>query len=133
MGYYRLDKKNNGNRFGLEWYVLRYDINKGKIIYFNIFDYCRMVESIDNQLSVNFDFDDFVVFLEKELRYFFSSKSENEIAVGDTEVPRFLQKIDIYDQLIPNINILADYIMDTWRNWYWANQDEYTRVLKPLD
>ena len=124
MGYTFLEKQNNGNRFDLEWYVLRYDINKREIVYFNIFDYWRLVEEIDSQLSENFDYDDFVDFLKKELRYFFSSRSENEIAVGDTEVPRTLQRIDIYDQLIPNIDILADYIMDTWRNWYWANNEE---------
>lgn len=123
MGYAFLEKQNNGNEIGLEWYVLRYDINKQKIIYFNIFDYWKLVEEIDKQLSENFDYDDFVDFLKNELRYYFSSRSENEICVGqlfdDTGLTNV--KLDIYDQLIPNIEILADYIMDTWRNWYWKN------------
>ena len=121
MGCTFLEKQNNGNKFDLEWYVLRYDINKRKIIYFNIFDYWKLVEEIDSHLSENFDYDDFVDFLETELSYYFWARSENEVAVGDTVEPRTLQKIDIYDQLIPNIEILADYIMDTWRNWYWKN------------
>ena len=123
MGFAFLEKQNYENRIGLEWYVLNYDSNKKKIIYFNIFNYWKLVEEIDKQLSENFDYDDFIDFLKSELRYYFSSRYENEICVsqlfddsGQTDT-----KIDIYDQLIPNIEILADYIMDTWRNWYWKN------------
>ena len=121
MGKYLLEEQNNGNKFDLEWYVLRYDINKNDLVYFNIFNYWKLVDAIDEQLSENFDYDDFVKFLENELMYAFYSRSENEIVVGDIIEPHNLEKIDIYDQLIPNIEILADYIMDTWRNWYWKN------------
>ena len=121
MGKYLLEEQNNGNKFDLEWYVLRYDINKNDLVYFNIFNYWKLVDAIDEQLSENFDYDDFVKFLENELMYAFYSRSENEIVVGDIIEPHNLEKIDIYDQLIPNIEILADYIMDTWRNWSWTN------------
>lgn len=131
MGMYFLEEQNNGNEIGLEWYVLRYDINKNDLVHFNIFNYWKLVDAIDKQLSENFDYDDFVEFLKSELMYIFHARSQNEIAVGDIIEPYNLKKIDIYDQLIPNIEILADYIMDTWRNWYWKNQDK--RVLKPLD
>lgn len=124
MGKYLLEEQNNGNEIGLEWYVLRYDINKKDLVYFNIFNYWKLVDAIDKQLSENFDYDVFVVFLKSELMYTFCSRSENEIVVGDIIEPHNLEKIDIYDQLIPNIEILADYIMDTWRNWYWVNNEE---------
>lgn len=124
MGKYLLEEQNNGNKFDLQWYVLRYDINKNDLVYFNIFNYWKLVDAIDEQLSKNFDYDDFVEFLKSELMYTFCSRSENEIVVGDIIEPHNLKKIDIYDQLIPNIEILADYIMDTWRNWYWVNNEE---------
>lgn len=124
MGIEFLAKQNNGNEIGLEWYVLRYDINKNDLVYFNIFNYGELVKAINKQLSENFDYDDFVDFLKSELLYIFYARSQNKIAVGDTIEPHNLEKIDVYDQLIPNIEILADYIMDTWRNWYWANNEE---------
>ena len=104
----------------LEWYVLNYDFNKKKIEYFNIFQHSYLVESLKEYLSNdNFNYSDYIERVDKLLRYCFWSKREYEISVADafeTDISK-LKKIDVYFQLKPNIEKIAEY----FKNWYFNN------------
>ena len=117
---YILQKGSNQNRKKLEWYVLNYDFNKKKIEYFNIFQHSYLVESLKEYLSNdNFNYSDYIERVDRLLRYCFWSKREYEISVADafeTDISK-LKKIDVYFQLKPNIEKIAEY----FENWYFNN------------
>ena len=58
--------------------------------------------------------DKFIEELGNEVRYCFWSKREYEISVGDAFDTNFdnYEKIDVFDQVMPNIKALAKYIVD---------------------
>lgn len=103
----------------MEWNVLRYDFNERKIVNFNIFDSVRFSEYVEEMRNQIWDsVDKFIEILNNNLMYCFWSKSEYEIMVGglfETDCSKF-EKIDIYDQVKPNIVQLARYILNYWAN-----------------
>ena len=97
----------------MEWYVLNYDFNKKKIETFNIFRNTRFSEAVQKLLENYITFDDFVEKLKNEIKYSFWSKREYEISVGDAFCgEEELEKWDISMQVLPNIKILAKYIIN---------------------
>lgn len=101
----------------MKWYVLRHDINSSKIENFNIFDHWRFAEDIEKALKKYENFNTFKENVKKELMYYFWSKSEYEIMVGGlhTELDwENFKKIDIYNQVLPNLDILCKYIIDEY-------------------
>lgn len=97
----------------MEWYVLNYNFNEKKVETFNIFRNARFSEAIQELLENYITFDDFVEKLKNEVKYSFWSKREYEISVGDAFcVEEELEKWDIFMQVLPNIKILAKYIID---------------------
>lgn len=103
----------------MEWNVLRYDINQRKVVNFNIFNSVRFSEYVAEMRNQVWDsVDKFVEKLNDNLMYCFWSKAEYEIMVGDlfeTDCTK-LEKIDVYDQVKPNIMQLARYILNYWAN-----------------
>ena len=101
----------------LEWFVLNYDFNRKKIENYNIFRNFYFIENIKKLLEEHLTFEDFIIQLDKKLRYSFWSKREYEISVGDAfeENLNKDEKIDVYSQVKPNIKILAKYIIDNYK------------------
>ena len=101
----------------LEWFVLNYDFNRKKIENYNIFRNFYFIENIKKLLEEHLTFEDFIIQLDKKLRYSFWSKREYEISVGDAfeENLNKYEKIDVYSQVKPNIKILAKYIIDNYK------------------
>lgn len=100
----------------MEWYVLLHDFNKDKVISYNIFNNNKLNEEL-KELKENFISKEiFISELDKTLRWCFWSKAEYEIMVGDLfekDLDKY-EKIDAYQQLKPNLNTLADYIINQW-------------------
>lgn len=101
----------------MKWYVLNHNFNEDTVEMFNIFNSVRFSEGLEKLLNNYVTFDNFVENLEKELMYAFWSKSEYEIMVGGLfSKENKYQKIDIYDQVKPNVRALAKYIIDVYNN-----------------
>lgn len=101
-------------KLNLKWYVLNHDFNKNTIEKWNIFNSSRFIDGLNNLLKKYTTFSDFKEKLEKELMYCFWSKAEYEIIVGGlfAKEDKDFFKIDIYSQVKPNLDILANYIID---------------------
>lgn len=100
----------------LKWYVKNYDFNKKVIEDFNIFRSVKFTEGLQEILDKNdyTTFEDFVEKVRQELMYAFWSKCEYEVMIGDL-FDTIETKIDIYDQVKPNIEILSKYILDNYK------------------
>lgn len=101
----------------LKWYVLRKDFNADKMERFNIFDHRGFAEDIEKVLKKYENFNTFKESVKKELMYYFWCKSEYEIIVGGlhTELDwENFEKIDIYSQVLPNLDILCRYIIEEY-------------------
>ncbi len=104
----------------MEWYVLNYDFNKKKVETFNIFRNAVFVKNVQELVNNYLTFDDFVEKLKSEIKYNFWSRREYEISVGDAFCKEEeLEKWDIANQVLPNIEILANYII----NYYNQEND----------
>lgn len=97
----------------MEYYVLYENFNEKKIEPFNIFNSARFSEGLKELLENFITFEDFVEKLDNELIYAFWSKSEYEVIV-DSLFHDISTKIDIYDQVKPNIRLLANYIIEEY-------------------
>lgn len=98
------------NNKGIKWITLTYDFNADKIVYFNIFDNIKFRDLVCTALYHFKSFNEFLEDLKKALFISFASKSEYEIMckgiLGDASY-----KYDVYKQVLPNIEILAEYIL----------------------
>lgn len=65
----------------LEWNVFRYDINKDKIVTFNIFNHWKFDEDVQKSLKKFKDKDEFAEQLRRDLMYYFWSKCEYEVII----------------------------------------------------
>ena len=100
----------------LHWYVLNYDFNGKKVINFDIFSNWKFIEGVSEIFVQYLETKDYIQFKEKlrqEIMYHFWSRREYEISVGDafeTNLDKY-EKIDIYSQVLPNLDRLAEYII----------------------
>lgn len=74
----------------MEWYVYIYDLNKNKIIQFNVLDCWRFEEDVANNLNKYKDKNEFAEQLRRDALYYFWSKSEWELIITLTEDGRVL-------------------------------------------
>lgn len=114
----------------MKWNVYIYNINKHKIETFNIFDHYSFLKGIIKDLKKYKNKDEFAKQLRSELMYYFWSKAEWEIIVspwvgGDRE--KDAVKIDVYDQVINNFEVFADYV---WNNRKELLKAEFYEVKK---
>ena len=104
----------------LIWNVFYYNINAKKIQTYNIFDHYSFTKYIKEHLQSCTTKEEFEDKIERELSYYFWSKSEWEILIspwiGDEKA---IVKIDVYDQVMNNWNIFVDYV--------WKNREEMIR------
>lgn len=96
----------------LEWYVLEHDFNSDQIRQFNIFNSVNFDKWLNVALKKYETYEKFREDLRSALFYAFCSKAEYEIickglvSIKDNEF-----KIDVYEQVLPNLDILAKYIL----------------------
>lgn len=114
-----------------EFYVLRYDINKGKIVPFNIFDnryvYDEILNAINkfyetnlNQIDEKIALEQLIHSIKNAFKHEYLYRRQYEISVGDAfEVDcKNLQKFDVYQQIEMNFGTilkLIAYQYDLWK------------------
>ena len=91
----------------LEWNVFRYDINKDKIVTFNIFNHWKFDEDVQKSLKKFKDKDEFAEQLRRDLRYYFWSKCEHEVII--TSFPAYITMNEL----------------DRLNNERWLHKDRY--------
>lgn len=98
----------------MEWYVLNFSYAEGKVQKFNIFRSVRFKEGVDKLLHNFVTMDKFTEDLRNLLVYCFWCKREYEISAGDLHCQNLDKyiRVDVYDQIIPNLDILANYIIN---------------------
>lgn len=102
----------------LEWNVYIDDINKRKIIIFNVFKHYSFCEDLKEIIKKYKTIEDFSTELKRICMYYFWSKCEYEIIL--TCFPKWdkfkEEKIDVYSQL--NLN------WDKFVNYIWENKNK---------
>lgn len=102
----------------LEWNVYIDDINKRKIIIFNVFKHYSFCEDLKEIIKKCKTIKDFSTELKRICMYYFWSKCEYEIIL--TCFPKWdkfkEEKIDVYSQL--NLN------WDKFVNYIWENKNK---------
>ena len=103
-----------------EWYVLNENLNRNReIVPYNIFNNIRVNERT-NELCVKYKrdkmtFEDFTEELRRIIQWQEWSRCEYEIAVrsmfGDDDN---WEKIDCYTQALPNMKIIAKYVLEEY-------------------
>jgi hypothetical protein len=102
----------------MEWYVLNYDFNGKRIEQFNIFRSVRFCEGVKKLLDEFITMDDFIEKLTSQVKYCFWCKREYEISAGDLyehDLNKY-ERVDVSDQVLPNIKALAEYIVNYHNN-----------------
>lgn len=91
-----------------EWYVKKIDPNRRCVYDYNIFRNLYFEKGVKDIIKCK-KYSDFIDKLKGELQYAFWAKYEYEVDIcslsGD-----IIKKTDVYMQVLPNIEILADYI-----------------------
>lgn len=126
----------------VKWYVKRHDFNTDQIVDFNIFDSSKFNDCLDKLMADEERMKDFKENLRRILSYCFWCKSEYEVMMSGFKYfneKKFIEefegktaeevmdlyeqcvrakdyKIDVYSQVLPNIDILAEYILANYHN-----------------
>lgn len=112
--YYNFFIKERKSEKNMKWYVLISDFNKKEIIPYNIFNNGKFVDGIKELLEKGIgEYSTFVEDLTKLCHYCFWCKAEYEVMIGDLfeeDVNKY-KKVDVFAQIEPNMELLADYIL----------------------
>lgn len=98
----------------MKWFVLNHDFNSDKIEPYNIFNSTSFKQEVDKLLEEFVTFDDFKEKLDSALKYSFLSKAEYEMMCSGLFNRNKAYKIDVYSQVVPNLDILARYIIEEY-------------------
>lgn len=98
------------NNKTIKWMTLTYDFNADKIVYFDIFDDSKFRDLVYTAINHFTSYDGFLDDLKKALFISFASKSEYEIMCKGI-LSNTNYKYDVYKQVLPNIEILAEYVL----------------------
>lgn len=93
----------------LEFYALIQDFSSHEFVPYNIFNNARFQDGLDRIFEDGNDYqslNEFIERLRRLLSYCFWSKCEYEVFVTDV-LERHRRKIDVYQQVLPNIRLLA--------------------------
>lgn len=101
---------NNQEVVLIEWYAFYHDINRRKIIKWNIFEHSTFRDKVEDILKENLTKEEFSAQLKKELMYYMWSKSEYELILHPWIGEANDVKIDIYDQVTMNWGSFVDYV-----------------------
>lgn len=95
----------------LEWYVMQYDFNSGKIIMYNVLSgWYDMIKDARKKKKFN-NKESFKNWIERQLMYYYWSKSEREILVSGLFAKEEPEKLDAWFQLEPNLDNICDYLI----------------------
>lgn len=106
----------------MEWYAYYYDSNARRVEHFNIFKHSGFKLACREAFKRYKDHKElFLADVRGWLMYYFWSKCEWEIVISHfPEWPEYPdKKIDVYDQVMMNWDIFADYI--------WENREKLRR------
>jgi hypothetical protein len=99
----------------MEWNVFYHDVNRQKIITFNIFDHYSFNKDVQRNLKQIKSKDEFAEQLRRDLFYYFGSKAEYEVIIapwcggrGNEDI-----KVDIYTQVGNNWDVFVNYVWDS--------------------
>ena len=95
----------------LEYYVLCEDFNKSKVRKINIFKHGYIYERLPILIKQYKDYKSFKKELLSLFKYCYQSKREWEIFI---EVRGEFNKVSIYEQIEPNIDIIAKYVIEMY-------------------
>ena len=102
----------------MEWYVLNYNFNLKKIEPINIFNYGNLLEEIKEIYKEYIERKEDIEFFENkinsQLLYYFWSRREYEISVGDLfekDLEKY-EKIDVYYQVKMNFKVFIEYLLN---------------------
>ena len=108
----------------MKWNVYYYNINKQKVESYNIFEHRKFVYYVGKALQECEEKEIFIERLKRELSYYFWSKSEWELIISPwcgNKYPEEL-KIDVYDQVMLNWDIFAEYV---WENREYVKESAW--------
>ena len=93
----------------LEWYVLRWDGSKKKVVNYNILQWLK--EDIANEVRLKHIYDKSILkeYLKTHFLYNYWSKTECEFYISDLHGDQY-EKVDIWKQIEPNLNLIVDYV-----------------------
>lgn len=106
-------------RVHFEWYVLNEGLNRKEVGPYNIFNNIIVLEETNklcaNYKKKNMTFKEFTEELRAIIMWQEWSRCEYEIVVGGvfSEIKDY-QKIDCYEQVLPNIKIIARYVLEEY-------------------
>ena len=107
----------------LEYYVLRHEFNSDTIEKHNIFNNGYVDERLEDLLKNFVTLEDFKEKLDKLFIYCYAHKVEYEVIVSGVVCKYDNQfKISIYDQIKPNLDLIARYIIEQWNNRPYARK-----------
>lgn len=97
----------------MEWYVFRYNINKGEIEHFNIFNHCGFSDDFSSLKNKGYEREKFAEELDKLLKYYFWCRYEYETTIGEysDRLSRAEYRTDIYEQIQMNWSAFVDYTL----------------------
>lgn len=97
----------------LKWYVLKENSATRKVEPYNVLaNWDDTLKKLRKKCKTK---DEFKALLKREFMYYYWSKAECEILVCGlfNNSEEHIQKIDIWSQLEPNLDIITDYIIST--------------------
>ena len=98
----------------MKWNVYFHNFNKNEIEVYNIFNHSCFTYEVKQAVKKYKDKDTFIKQLKSELYYYFGGKCEWEIIIspwiGRKETCE--EKIDVYNQVMNNWNVFADYVWE---------------------
>lgn len=97
----------------LEWFVYVFDTNSRHIYHMNIFEHSRFNKAIKEILRDQtriYDKTTFASAVRGELMYYFWSRVEYEVEISDVLFDKNKTKIDVYDQVMMNLDRFIDYL-----------------------
>lgn len=97
-------------KLNLKWYALIHHYDKEKLDPYNVL-YADMVYDVDKVIDETNDYGKIKEEVSSWLSWMFRSRTEYEWIASQWSGKEFEEKIDIYSQVIPNIDVLTEYLI----------------------
>lgn len=118
----------------LEWYAIRWDSNKGETEKINVLQGLEELIVKDMWKGVIKDREDLKFWLKLKLVHDYWSKSEMEMNVCGlhSKYPKELEKIDVWEQLEPNLDRITDYVIEAMELWKNKKEEKTIQELQEI-
>ena len=97
-------------KLNLKWYALIHHYNQKKLDPYNVL-YEDMVYDVDKVIDDTNDYEKIKYEVSSWLSWMFRSRTEYEWIASQWTGEEFEEKIDIYDQVIPNLDLITEYLI----------------------